>query len=998
MIMADIENIPRTTDLETAVNFTAEDGVSPEPHDEHEAFVVVEDPATHDKIGSPADGVVDDDVIDQVIMQEATHPGDTPKDAAPATKPEVTKKLTAPKAVLKIGKDKPVISAKVAPTRSAPPTPTVKKVLNSGTFGSGATSTKPSPTSKVPTSTPPTPSKTAPSAPSSLRKSISTSSANSPVKTAPTMASSRSHPAPPPSRRSSVLPPRAPSATGNPPPPKSRGTLLASLTSSMSSKPPPAEAGAPSRSSVVSPSGSTASLRSNAAASAVSRPRASISDVVRRSPSASSTKSTVAPTRQATSISSIREVNDGTSLEEMQQKLKEAMDALSVKTQAVADLSVTLNAARADAEASQSSLLLLQQERAAAESDLRELKATLQHDRAEHSQALVLLESLKRELHAANLASSNQTNIVYDLQSQVESLTAELVAARENLETLRASSEQSSSEAAAAAQIEREAVLRARTDYETISAEVEALRASHASTIQDFHVRLSEAQERAADADALENQVRQLKVEREENANKLSELEVEILELKESQEQAEDDHAKVLDHLKRLEEELAHAAAATQSAVAASKVREEQHAEQMVEVKEAHSGELQAANDELSNVIADLATLREELAAAHEAHEQTKIDAQNTAEEHERQIEETESEFFSKHLELSEEIKRITSELESQEARYNAKVDALKAEHDLLLQEAFERAKNEAADVHSEDLQALRAESQVTIEQLRTAHQSTVDGLKAGHEDVLASQVGDLEKKLSNQSLELRATQDDLAKAKAALESSRSDTESLKAQLEDARAAFVAASASADQASEIDRLTKELANFRDDNAMLNDVLAVTKESLSEMSVNHTKELEEAARGRAEDVMSLRAAHEEEIGRLAAQKSELSLKLSDMEGEIATLQAQVAAAAAAAPKNSGAMSPSLTMVTREELQRVHEAHNMKMHDVVADHERTVRDLRNEIDGFQNKLDEVHQDIARKSMEIQYLEQEQEEGQDSITRLNAELERLSSTSNA
>lgn len=291
---------------------------------------------------------------------------------------------------------------------------------------------------------------------------------------------------------------------------------------------------------------------------------------------------------------------------------------------------------------------------------------------------------------------------------------------------------------------------------------------------------------------------------------------------------------------------------------------------------------------------------------------------------------------------------------------------------------------NEAADVHSEDLQSLRAESQATIEQLRSAHQSTVDGLKADHEDVLTSQVGDLEKKLSNQSLELRATQDDLAKAKTALESSRSDAESLKAQLEDARAAFVAASTSADQASEIDRLTKELANFRDENVMLNDVLTVTKESLSEMSANHTKELEEAARGRVEDVMSLRAVHEEEIGRLATQKSELSLKLSDLEGEIATLQAQVAAAAAAAPKNSGAMSPSSTMVTREELQRMHEAHNMKMHDVVADHERIVRDLRNEIDGLQNKLDEVHQDIARKSMEIQYLEQEQEESQDSITR--------------
>lgn len=240
---------------------------------------------------------------------------------------------------------------------------------------------------------------------------------------------------------------------------------------------------------------------------------------------------------------------------------------------------------------------------------------------------------------------------------------------------------------------------------------------------------------------------------------------------------------------------------------------------------------------------------------------------------------------------------------------------------------------------------------------------------------------------MSNQSLELRATQDDLAKAKAALDSSRTETESLKAQLEDARTAFAAASASPDQASEIDRLTKELASFRDDNVMLNDVLAVTKESLSEMSSNHTKELEEAARARVEDVMKLRAAHEEEVNTLVSQKSQLSFQLSDMEGEIATLRAQAAAAAEAAlaaPKSNGAAPSSSIMVTREELQRVHEAHNLKMHDTLAEHERTVRGLRSEIDGLQGKLDELHQDITRKSMEIQYLEQEQDESQDSIIR--------------
>jgi len=385
--------------------------------------------------------------------------------------------------------------------------------------------------------------------------------------------------------------------------------------------------------------------------------------------------------------------------------------------------------------------------------------------------------------------------------------------------------------------------------------------------------------------------------------------------------------------------------------------------------------------------------LKTELGAAHIAHDETKAVAHASAEAHEQEMEEAEQSYLSKHIELSEEIKRLTAELEGEEAKYGAKVEAVKAEHDQLLQEAFERAKNDAGEIHGQDLQALRAESQATIEQLRAAHQSTVNDLQVEHETALESQVGALEKQFNGLSLELRATQDDLSKAKAALDASRGEGESLKAQLEDARANFIAASANADQSAEVERLTKEIASFRDENAMLNDVLAITKESLSEMSTNHSKELEEAARIRVEEVMRLRSIHDGELSTLAAQKSELALSLSDLEGEIAMLKAQLAAVApAVAPRSNGAVHASATTVTRDELQKVHEAHNSKMHDIQAEHDRAVRTLETEVGTLQARLDEVQQDVARKSMEIQYLEQEQEESQDSITRLNADLEAL------
>lgn len=85
-----------------------------------------------------------------------------------------------------------------------------------------------------------------------------------------------------------------------------------------------------------------------------------------------------------------------------------------------------------------------------------------------------------------------------------------------------------------------------------------------------------------------------------------------------------------------------------------------------------------------------------------------------------------------------------------------------------------------------------------------------------------------------------------------------------------------------------------------------------------------------------------------------------------------------------------MVPSTTNVTREELQRTHEAHNLKLHDLQVEHERVVRGMKLELETVQNRLEEVQSDLARRNMEIQYLEQEQEESHDSITRLKAELD--------
>lgn len=211
--------------------------------------------------------------------------------------------------------------------------------------------------------------------------------------------------------------------------------------------------------------------------------------------------------------------------------------------------------------------------------------------------------------------------------------------------------------------MEREAFLRAKADIETISAEAETLRAAHNRALQDAADRLNETQARAAEVAALTAQIGELKAEREESANKISELEVEVLELRESQEDAEDEHNKVLDRLAKLEEELAEANAATQQALDDARAKEEASSKKVADTQLLHANEVQLVKDDLAKIIAELEASKADLAVAHAAHDDTRTEAQAAAEQHEQEMEEAEQSYLSKHIELSEEIKRITAEL-----------------------------------------------------------------------------------------------------------------------------------------------------------------------------------------------------------------------------------------------------------------------------------------------------------------------------------------------
>ena len=271
------------------------------------------------------------------------------------------------------------------------------------------------------------------------------------------------------------------------------------------------------------------------------------------------------------------------------------------------------------------------------------------------------------------------------------------------------------------------------------------------------------------------------------------------------------------------------------------------------------------------------------------------------------------------------------------------------------------------------------------MEQIQAANRVTLEALKADHQSALENERNSLNKQISKLAFELKATQDDLSKTKAALEVSRIEIGSLNKQRDEARALIDASPPmSPEQAEKIASLTKELANSKDDFAAVTDVLNLTKSSISEMSDKHARELEESAKSRADEVIKLKLAHDKEIAVLASEKSEALIKLSDLEGELATVKATLASQQSVVPPHTNGSTHHQQSVIKEELTKLHEAHNLKIYDLQAEHEKALNALREEAEAAKFQAGELEQEVGRKAMEIQYLEQEQDESQEQISR--------------
>ncbi len=254
---------------------------------------------------------------------------------------------------------------------------------------------------------------------------------------------------------------------------------------------------------------------------------------------------------------------------------------------------------------------------------------------------------------------AEQDALIETLRGQIKTLQNEVDGAREKLEVLRAT-HVSDSSIAAAAEIDRQALAKAKEDLEASKAE----KAAQDEALNSATAKISTLELQASRAEALAAEVASLRAEKEETSSKLSELEVEILESKEAQELAEGELGNSKAQIDALRAEVAKAADDADKTIQAAAAKESAAAEHLEEVQKQHADALTLAVEESKKLTEQLHVLQAETDELRNNIEAANATAVSAAEEHARKLEEVEKVHHAQREELTAEIGRISTELE----------------------------------------------------------------------------------------------------------------------------------------------------------------------------------------------------------------------------------------------------------------------------------------------------------------------------------------------
>jgi conserved oligomeric Golgi complex subunit 6 len=278
------------------------------------------------------------------------------------------------------------------------------------------------------------------------------------------------------------------------------------------------------------------------------------------------------------------------------------------------------------------------------------------------------------------------------------------------------------------------------------------------------------------------------------------------------------------------------------------------------------------------------------------------------------------------------------------------------------------------------------------MDQVRAAHEASIQELQSSHTDALETSRKSFEKQIASLTLELKATQDDLAKSKAALAAAQSQVElqivEIQRLTQEAENAKSAASSNSEKDVQIEGLRRQLSTMADDLEATKLASEAQKESFHEMAASHQRDLEEAAKSRVEAVQALRAELEEAKNSWSAERTRLSQELEDE--RVAKERAKAEAQAAQTALQTPPMSPKTNggqpsqMVPREELLKVHEAHSAKLAEVEASSAKATELLRKEVEELREECAELKGQLSSKTLELKFLDDEKTELEEEVER--------------
>jgi chromosome segregation ATPase len=236
-------------------------------------------------------------------------------------------------------------------------------------------------------------------------------------------------------------------------------------------------------------------------------------------------------------------------------------------------------------------------------------------------------------------------------------------------------------------------------------------------------------------------------------------------------------------------------------------------------------------------------------------------------------------------------------------------------------------------------------------------------------------------KRLADTELELKAARDDLSKTKQSLARVETDLKNLSAdQGKKTEPSQTESLDKTEAAAKIVQYQKELEAIVDELAGTRAAFQATKESIEAISQNHSRELEDLAKARVEEVTILQQTFDQQKEELNKAKAEADERARELEIELKDRNEPLRATLE--PRSNG--GTGALAISKEELVRLHEAHNMKLHSLEASHRKGIQEMQDIIDQVVKQKEELLIAGERRDMEMHFLTTENEESADRIKR--------------